>query len=633
MKKTFWLYLFLCPSLLSAQNFNAYLIPDSLKKDANVVKRYEEKIIEIKSPGKAVEKERHVYTILNEEAERYGSYTSFYDKFTTIESISGTLYDVVGKKQKHFKKGDMEDRSYFDGFSLMNDARYKTNDFYCRNYPYTVDYEQEVDKDGIMAFDSWFPASSPGMAVEYSKYVIIAPKDYVIRYMPINCAVQPVITESQDKKTYTWEIKNVSAKYTESFGPSWSEIAPRVLLGPSDFQVEGYKGNMNTWNSYGKFIHELEKGRDVLPDDIKHKVHELTDYIHDEKQKISVLYDFMQKNTHYISIQLGIGGWQPFDATYVATKRYGDCKALSNYMVALLKEAGIKGFTVDIRAGADASKITNDFPSFQFNHEIACVPLKKDTVWLECTSQTLPAGYLSSFTANRYAILKDEDGGKLVRTPKYGVNENEENKHITATINEEGNLSADVNTTYSAERQDKIEQLINRLSKEDQLKHLKDAFNLPTYDILKFNFVQHKDSFPPSISEFLQLSVPNYAQASGRRLFIIPNVLTRSDMKLRTDEERIYDVVLKDEYKLVDTVEIKIPAGFQPEAVPEEKKLESRFGKYYSSVKVMPDKILYCRKQEQYSGRFPASEYNTLTKFYDDIYKADRAKIVLVKKE
>ncbi len=38
----------------------------------------------------------------------------------------------------------------------------------------------------------------------------------------------------------------------------------------------------------------------------------------------------MQGKTHYISIQVGIGGYQPFLASDVDRLNYGDCKALVN---------------------------------------------------------------------------------------------------------------------------------------------------------------------------------------------------------------------------------------------------------------------------------------------------------------
>src|SRR5882724_9592660 len=136
MKKVMIILIVLMPIGLYAQEYNVISIPDSLKTNAHVVKRYEEKIFEIKSPGKATEHERHVYTILDEDGDDHGKYVSGYDKFTSINYISAKLYNPAGKELKHVKTKDMQDISAGGQQSLMTDTRYKVNDFYMRAYPY-----------------------------------------------------------------------------------------------------------------------------------------------------------------------------------------------------------------------------------------------------------------------------------------------------------------------------------------------------------------------------------------------------------------------------------------------------------------------------------------------------------------
>ncbi|HTQ64969.1 MAG TPA: DUF3857 and transglutaminase domain-containing protein [Puia sp.] len=617
-------------SVLFAQNYNAALIPDSLKANAHAVKRYGEMIFEIKSPGKAILHQRQVYTILDEDGDDYAKYVSVYNKFTSINSASGTLYDGSGKEIKHIKKKDMEDISAGDEQSLMTDTRYKVYAFYKHSYPYTVDFEEEDDLNAILEISDWFPQGKFNLSVQYSKYVIIAPKDYQVRFKPLNCSIEPTISENGNNKIYTWEIRNLPAIIKEPMAPSLRYIVPAVLIAPSNFEAEGHKGNMSTWEEYGSFIYELFKGRNILPEDLKKKVHDLTDKLTDPKEKIAVLYNYLQKNTRYISIQLGIGGLQPYDANYVATKRYGDCKALSNFMVALLKEAGIKGNSVIIKSGNFSSNVDPSFPSDPFDHAICCVPLQKDTVWLECTSQTLPAGYLSGFTADRYALLIDETGGKLVHTPKYGLKDNIQIRKINATLNDEGTLKAQVNTSYKAMQQDELEGKINYLSKDKLMESLKKDIDLPTYDITKFDYKEEKN-IPPVIDENLELTVSNYAQVSGKRFFIAPNIMTHTNSRLKIDEERKYPVELSYEYRDIDSVEINIPSGYRPEAIPQDMKIENKFGKYICSTMVKPDKIIYYRLNEQYSGKFPATDYPELVKYYEQLYKADHSKVVLVK--
>ena len=632
MRSLLSIFLIMASLSLSAQTYNVVLIPDSLRKGARAVIREEEFILEIKSPSKVITKEHHVYTILNESGDNIGGLTTWYGKFTSINSVAGTLYDAAGKTLKKMKKKDMEDRSAVSENDLADDARYKEYNFYCRDYPYTVDYEEEDEMNGVLDFPDWTPLYNSGISTQHSKYIIIAPKDYKVRYKLMNGAAEPVITESGDKKTYTWEAKNLPARWTEAYGPRWREIAPCVLLAPSDFEAQGYKGNMSTWESYGKFIAQLRTGRDQLPDDIRKKVHELTDNLKDPRQKVYALYDFLQQNTHYISIQLGIGGWQPFPADYVATKRYGDCKALSNYMVALLKEAGIAGKYVEIRAGEGAAAMVEDFPSFQSNHVITCVPMGKDTIWLECTSQTVSPDFMGSFTGGRKAILIDDDGGHIVRTPTYTAADNLQCRVVNAGIDAEGNLDADVNTVYTGLRQELPHDLMSEITAEQREKYLNNLFHLPTYKVDKSHYQEQKGTIPV-VKEYLHVLSPNYAGISGKRLFVTPNLFDRSPTRLSADSVRKYDFIEDVASRDIDSIFIKIPAGYTPESVPPDVSINSPFGRYTASVKIAGDKIIYYRSREESVGRYPPSDYAGLVKFYEQLYKADHSRVVLVKKE
>ena len=132
-------------------------------------------------------------------------------------------------------------------------------------------------------------------------------------------------------------------------------------------------------------------------------------------------YEYVQSKTRYVSIQEGIGGLQPFPASIVDKYGYGDCKALSNYTVALLQEVGVKSFYTKIRAGEGEPDLLLDFPAQQTNHVVVAIPNDKDTIWLECTSQTNPFGYTGSFTGDRYALMITEEGGKIARTPSFSA--------------------------------------------------------------------------------------------------------------------------------------------------------------------------------------------------------------------
>ena len=606
-------------------------ISPALMKNANAVLRFEDIRFEIHSTKEAIETNHYVITILNENGDRWAQFAEYYDKLREISSVEGHLYDAMGKQLKKMKFKDLQDYSGTGESSLIEDNRIKAHNFYYRVYPYTIEYTVEIRYNHTMFFPGWIPVGGEKLSVEESHFTIACPLDYQFRYKAFNYQGSPQITTEKNKKITSWAAGNIPAIVKETDCPRWHDLTTMVIAGPTDFQLGDYKGNMNTWKEYGKFLYNLKSGRDDLPYNVKQDVHKLTDGTTDVRKKISMLYEYMQKSTRYISIQLGIGGWQPFYATDVAKKGYGDCKALSNYMYSLLKEAGIRSDYTLIRSGDDQNYMTDDFPSNQFDHVILFVPLEKDTVWLECTSQTLPAGYLSAFTADRYALAVEETGGKLIHTPKYGLKDNLQVRRLKATLSDDASLTVGVNTTYEGIEQDNVHDMINYLSKDKVKEYLQKKLDFPTYDLDKFDYKENK-SMMPEVEEKLDLYVSNYATITGKRLFITPNVMSRSNTKLKADEERKFDIVLHDEYKHIDSVEIEIPKGYEIESAPQSLNLETKFGKYSNKIIFIDNKIFYYRTQEQYSGTFPAKDYADLVKYYDSIYKADRNKIVFVKK-
>lgn len=630
-----FLYTCLCFSMLfTAQAANdpyaVASIPDSLLKGANVVKRMENMQFTIISTDQSVLRYKYALTILNENGDRYAHLTEWYDKLRQISSIEGSLYDKDGKLLKKLKQKEILDLSAVDDISLIDDNRRKAHSFYHKVYPYTVEYEVEIKYNNTFSIPSWFPQEYEHQAVEESRYTVSVPSDYQIRYRMHNYKGEPVQTTEKNRKVYTWQAKGMLPIEKEFASPRWHELTTVVSLAPTEFEIEGYKGNMSTWKEFGLFFNNLKKDRDKLPDPVRKAVQKLTAGVKDDKEKVKALYNYLQQNTRYISIQLGLGGWQPYNAAYVAQKGYGDCKALSNYMYSLLKEAGIKSNYALIKAGEGDDLVMDDFPTNQFNHAILCVPFPKDTMWLECTSQSAPAGYMGNFTGNRKALLIDEEGGTVVPTMRYGLKENIQKRTVKATLNEQGTLQARVLTNYKAIQQDNLSGMIENLSNEKVKEVLNEELGLSSYQVNGFKYNQKKDALPEIIEE-LDLTVNSFATVSGKRLFITPNLLNKASTKLTEDQERKYFIEIKLEYKDIDSIEITIPDGYRVESIAQDVSLQSKFGTYSATMKLENNKLIYIRTREQYAGKHPAKDYGELAKYFNAIHKADRNRIVFVK--
>ncbi len=605
-------------------------IPKELLENADAVVRFDQGQFDIISPGKGILKTKYAITILNKNANYRSAFTEYYDKSDKINSLSAKIYNAIGKCIRSANMKDFDDMSAVSGYSLYSDSRIKHTQPVTTEYPYTVEYICEKTIDGLLFYQNWYFISGYRASVQYSKYIVNVPASMGLRYKQVNFDSVPTIVNLQKNIQYTWECSNLKAIESEPYGPPLPKIIPHILFGPNKFEIEGYVGDMSTWQNLGKWQNQLLSGLDELPPETVSRIQELVKNCPDNVEKIKVIYNYVQKKTRYVAISLGIGGWQPFPAKVVDEVGYGDCKALSNYTISLLKAIGIRAYYTTVIAGDDEDDMVIDFPSKQTNHIIVCVPVEKDTIWLECTNKYSPFGYLGTFTDNRHVLVINENGGEIVKTPTYPKDSNIFIHKSNVEILPNGNAFANQQLIYKTLFYDEVDRFL--MDDADQQKRwLYKNIEIPNFNIKSFSSIQYGDRYPTAvITENIDL--PGYATKTGERIFVPLKLMDREINIPRKVAVRKSDIYIKRDYIRIDTICYKIPAGYLVEFKPGEFKVESVFGTCSSKVMQNGNEILYIRRSERNRGIFPNTEYNHMIDYYRQIAKADKEQLVLVKK-
>lgn len=633
MKKLIlFFYIVFFASYVFSQNiaYSVLFIPDSLIENSNACIRKDKTILTINNTEDIVLKVHKIITVFNKSADDLANIQIYYDSFSKVNSITGTVYDKMGDKIKKIKKSDIEDYSAVSGSSFVGDGRIKYYSPQIATYPYTIEYEYEQFYEGYMFLPTWEIYPNYNVSIQSSSFLINSNKEN-FRYYEKNFDKCPQIESNSNEtiNSYSWSVKNIKSIIEEPYCPDYNDFLPMLFVGLNAFKMSGYEGNMDTWENLGKWIYKLNTNRDILAEETKNQIHELISEISDTTEIVKILYEFMQSKTRYVSIQLGIGGWQPFEASFVDEKGYGDCKALSNYMYSILKEAGIKSHYTLVKAGENSGNIVTEFPKSQFNHAILCVPMKNDTIWLECTSQKNPFGYIGTFTDNRNVLIVDENGGKIVKTKEYHQNENIKSTKATILIDSIGFINADIDIKYSGLMYDEATFFLYQTN-DEQKKYLYQTIDIPDFKINNYDITEIKDIIP-SLSQNLEISSENYATCSGKRIFIPLNMINKITKTPEAIDNRNTNIVLKRPYIICDTLEFIFPENFEIEYLTSDNSIVTEFGEYSIKVENENNKILYIRNLKMNKGEFSPEKYSEFIDFHKQIMKFDSEKIVIKK--
>jgi hypothetical protein len=590
----------LVPVFSYAQVFDA----EVLKNETSIIVNNE----------RLTKKEYYEIRINNRAGEKYTKIMLPYSRLTKISNIEACIKDRSGKIVNKLTNSQITSRSAYSENSFYEDEMIKEFTLKHSSYPYTIIYSYQVQESEFIYLDVWSPVKDMEIPTIEATLRVTVPVTYKISFSN-HLIGEPKIDTLENTINYAWQTSYSNIVKPETSAPLLSGFLPLVTITPNDFNFE-MRGSFKDWISYGNWHYEIIKNLNVLPESEKIKVQSLIKDIDDDKEKIKILYHYLQDETRYINISIETGGLKPYPASYVAQNKYGDCKALTNYFKSILELIGINSYYSKIYAGSPDKEIDKDFPSQQFNHIILYVPLKGEKIWLDCTSDGA-FNYLGTFTQNREAFIIDSANSHFIRTPALSKDDVLKSCKIEIAYKPEYSDLKSTNT-YRGELYENFLQLDKNYNESEKSRIVRnyiidDNFQLTDYKITGSDRDSDRIEFTyNAISHSIYKNCGNEILVSNIA-FSVPKFEKPSDRKLPVQID--YPIYM------IDTLIYEIPPGYKLIHSTLNDSVNDRFGEYKFEMHTESDKIIVIKSLLINSGYYQVSEYANFYSFYKKIWE------------
>jgi tetratricopeptide (TPR) repeat protein len=283
------------------------------------------------------------------------------------------------------------------------------------------------------------------------------PKDRAIK-LKTKPGADPKITEDNGRRIYSWTSshldKDEDDKKDKDKKPKKKEPdTPAVQM-----------TTFASWEQMGTWYGGLEKDRREPTAEIRAKAAALTQGKTTDLDKIQTLYDYVAPNFRYISLSFGVGRFQPHAAADVLHNEYGDCKDKHTLLASLLKAAGYDADSVLANSGR---KIDPDIPSpSQFDHVYTLVPLGKQEIWMDSTTEVAPFRLLAAPLRKKQVLVIPQNGTPhLEETPADPPMTNQQFSEINGKISDLGKLTAQVHYEFRGDTELYMRMLFRRVAR------------------------------------------------------------------------------------------------------------------------------------------------------------------------
>jgi transglutaminase-like putative cysteine protease len=237
-------------------------------------------------------------------------------------------------------------------------------------------------------------------------------------------------TVLRGRRSYLWYAQDVPRVTGEEFMADSNGVFMSIeLTAPID------------WETIGSWYAGLSRDRYVLDRTVRDTLRSLLKGVQTPDDTIRTLQRWVAQDIRYVSIALGLGGYQPRLPAEVVATGYGDCKDKATLFIAALRTLGFRAHPVLLNSG---SWVDRELPSIsQFNHAIAVVERPDGRVYVDLTADLVPYGDLPSSIQGQFGLVVYPDGtSEQVTLPEAQPGDNLNETRIVGTLSPDGYVTA-----------------------------------------------------------------------------------------------------------------------------------------------------------------------------------------------
>ena len=340
----------------------------------------------------------------------------------------------------------------------------------------------------------------------------------------------PKITEENGRRIYRWSSFHLERDDDTAKAKDKKKKKRRPDEDRPDIQLTTFE----SWEQVGRWYASLEKDRRAPTPEVRAEAQELTKGLNGDLEKTEALYDFVAKDFRYVSLSLGVGRYQPHPASEVLHDQYGDCKDKHTLLASLLEAEGLHAWSVLINS---TRKLDPDVPSpSQFDHVITMLPLGKEEVWMDTTSEVAPFRLLAYSLRKKQALVippaepPSSVAPHLEETPADTPMPDTEVSKIDGKINEIGKLEAHVHYEFRGDEELLLRSVFRRVPQANWQRVVEnvnvglggDITNLKisdpaatrepftmSYDVSKVNFLDWSKKKTEIVLPLVQFNLPD----------------------------------------------------------------------------------------------------------------------------